>query len=401
MGITPILIVSGTIQEEEAVESLREGADDFITKGPAIERSLREAAERKARGAAEDRLRQAEKMEAVGQLAGGVAHDFNNLLGVILGYGELLVKDPPGEAVRRERVDQILRAAQRGATLTRPLLTFSRQQPAEARPIDLNAVVVGLEPMLTRLIGEHVEVSTELAERILLVRADPVQIEQVLLNLGVNARDAMKGGGRLIIETSNVDLDDAHVQLHPGATRGPHVLLTVSDTGHGMDSETLSHIFDSFFTTKEAGRGTGLGLSTVYGIVRKSGGHVGAYSEPGRGTTFKIYLPRTEEEPAAVPSQPRAEARLTGRQTVLLVEDEPALRVVIREVLQEGGYTVVEGASPEAALVAGEEHSGPIHLILTDVVMPRISGLEAGRTYPGRPPANACPVHVRLRERRG
>jgi signal transduction histidine kinase len=388
----PFLIVSGTIQEEEAVESLRQGADDFITKGrlarlgPAIERSLRESEERKARCAAEERLRQAQKMEAIGQLAGGVAHDFNNLLGVILGYGELLLKDPPGEGLRRQRVEQILQAAQRGAALTRQLLAFSRQQPLEARSLDLNTVVSGLEPMLTRLIGEDIEVAIQLSEGLHLVKTDPAQIEQVLLNLAVNARDAMRGGGRLIIETSNVDLDDTYVLSHPDAIRGPHVLLAVSDTGHGMVPEMLAHIFEPFFTTKEAGKGTGLGLATVYGVARTSGGHVGVYSEPGRGTTFKVYLPRTEEGLTPTPDQPRPEARRTGSETVLLVEDEPELQAVICELLQQGGYAVIEGPSPEAALAAAEEHDGPIHLVLTDLVMPRVSGLEAAaRIRAGRP----------------
>jgi signal transduction histidine kinase len=379
----PFLIVSGTIQEEEAVASLRQGADDFITKGrlarlgPAIERSLRESGERKARRAAEERLRQAEKMEAIGQLAGGVAHDFNNLLGVIQGYGELLLKDPPEGKTRHQRVAQILDAAQRGAALTRQLLSFSRQQPLDARALDLNTVVKGLEPMLTRLIGEDVEISMRLSERLHLVKADPAQVEQVLLNLAVNARDAMKRGGRLIIETSNVDLDEAYVLSHPDARRGAHVLLAVSDTGHGMDADTIIHIFEPFFTTKELGKGTGLGLATVYGIVRKSGGHLGVYSEPERGTTFKVYLPRTEEGLAATAARPTPEACPTGSETVLLVEDEPALREVIRELLQAGGYVVIGGPGPEAAIAAAEAHAGPIHVMLTDLVMPRVTGLEA------------------------
>jgi signal transduction histidine kinase len=379
----PFLIVSGTIEEEEAVESLRQGADDFITKGrlarlgPAIERCLRESEERKARRAAEERLRQAEKMEAIGQLAGGVAHDFNNLLGVIQGYGELLLKDSLGDSVQRKRIEEILQATERGAALTRQLLAFSRQQPIEARSLDLNAVVIGLKSMVTRLIGENVEITTRLSEGLHLVKADPAQLEQVLLNLAVNARDAMRGGGRLIIETSNVDLDDTYALSHPDASRGPHVLLTVSDTGHGMVPETLSHIFEPFFTTKEAGKGTGLGLATVYGIARKSGGHVGVYSEPGHGTTFKVYFPRTEEGLTAATPPPSPEVHRPGSETVLLVEDEPALQAVILELLQQGGYTVIEGPTPEAALAAAEEHHGPIHLVLTDLVMPRVSGLEA------------------------
>jgi two-component system cell cycle sensor histidine kinase/response regulator CckA len=240
--------------------------------------------------------------------------------------------------------------------------------------------------MLTRLIGEDVEVATLLSDRLHLVKADPAQVAQVLLNLAVNARDAMKGGGRLIIETRNVDLDDSYVLSHPDASRGPHVLLAVSDTGHGMKPETLSHIFEPFFTTKESGKGTGLGLATVYGITRRSGGHVGVYTEPGRGTTFKVYFPRTEETLAAAPAPPDPEASRTGSETVLLVEDEDSLRAVIGELLQQGGYKVIDGPTPEATLAAAEAHDGPIHLVLTDLVMPRVSGMAAAARIRARRP---------------
>ena len=383
MGVDlPILVVSGTIEEEDAVECLRRGAEDFITKsrlarlGPAIERSLREAGERKARRLAETRLRQSQKMEAIGLLAGGVAHDFNNLLGVIQGYGELLLRHPKDEGTRQRRIEQILEATRRGAALTRQLLAFSRQQPIEARSIELNAVVKGVETLLHRLIGEDIEVTTVLAERLHPVKADPTEVEQVLLNLAVNARDAMKDGGRLIIETSNVHLDDSHVRSHPDGRGGPHVLLTVSDTGHGMDDSVLAHVFEPFFTTKESGKGTGLGLATVYGIVRRAGGHVGVYSEPGRGTTFKVYLPRTDEVVAVARARSEREASPTGSETVLLVEDDQALRAVIGELLTQGGYRLIGGPDPEAALQSAEKHDGPIHLVLTDLVMPRMSGLE-------------------------
>jgi two-component system, cell cycle sensor histidine kinase and response regulator CckA len=389
----PFLIVSGSIQEEDAVECLRQGADDFITKGrlarlgPAVERSLRESDERRARLLAEKRLQQAQKMEAIGQLAGGIAHDFNNLLGVILGYGELLSKDVLPADRRRKRVDEIMGAARRAAALTGQLLAFSRQQPVEARSLDLNAVVTGMASMLRSLIGEHVEVTTRLSEGLHLVRSNPGQIEQVLLNLAANARDAMSGGGRLIIETGNVDLDDMYVLSHPDASPGPHVLLTVSDTGHGMDAATVARVFEPFFTTKEPGKGTGLGLASVYGIVKASGGHVGIYSEPGRGTTFKIYLPRTEHAASAPPAPPGPEAsRPMSSETVLLLEDESALRDVIREVLQEDGYTVIDGPEPEDAMAAAERHSGRIHLLLTDLVMPRLSGVQAAeRVRAARP----------------
>jgi signal transduction histidine kinase len=380
----PFIIVSGTIDEETAVESLRLGADDFITKGrlarlgPAIARGLRDFEERQARRTAETRLRQAQKMEAIGQLAGGVAHDFNNLLGVIQGYGELLMKGLTRDDPRRSRLEQILQAASRGASLTRQLLAFSRQQPLEARPVDLNSVVTGMEPMLRRLISEDIQIVTVHDERLHRVRVDPTQIEQVLMNLAINARDAMSGGGgRLIIETSNVELGEAYVRSHPDVKPGPYAMLAVSDTGHGMDAETLSHVFEPFFTTKEPGRGTGLGLATVYGIVRQSGGHVAVYSEPGRGTTFKVYLPRTEEVGTVASAPVVPDVARTGSETVALVEDEPSLRAVIHDLLREGGYTVIDGPSPEASLAAAEAHSGPIHLLLTDLVMPRMSGREA------------------------
>jgi signal transduction histidine kinase len=379
----PFIIVSGTIEEESAIEALRLGADDFITKGrlarlgPAIDRGLRDFQERQARGTAEARLTQAQKMEAVGQLAGGVAHDFNNLLGVIQGYGELLLKSLVKDDARRSRLEAILEAASRGTALTRQLLTFSRQQPIEARSVDLNSVVTGIEPMLRRLISEDIEMVTVLDDGLHRVRVDPTQLEQVLMNLAINARDAMAGGGRLVVETSNVELDERYVTSHPDAKLGPYAMLAVSDTGHGMDAETLSHIFEPFYTTKERGKGTGLGLATVYGIVRQSGGHVAVYSEPGRGTTFKVYLPRTEqaETVAAAPAVP--DMTRAGWETVVLVEDEPPLRAVIHDLLQEGGYTVIDGPSPEASLAAAEAHSGPIHLLLTDLVMPQMSGREA------------------------
>lgn len=378
----PFIIVSGTIDEEQAVESMRQGAHDFITKGrlarlgPAIERGLREFEERRARQAAEGRLRQAQKMEAIGQLAGGVAHDFNNLLGVILGYGELLLRElAPGDH-RRKRLDQMLGAATRGATLTRQLLTFSRQQPLQSRPVDMNTVVAEIEPMLRRLISEDIQIVTVLSEGLHVIRADPAQIEQVLMNLAINARDAMSEGGRLIIETGDVDLDESYVKAHPDARPGAHAMLAVSDTGCGMDSSTLSHVFEPFFTTKPPGKGTGLGLSTVYGIVRQSDGHISVYSEPGKGTTFKVYFPRSDEMPALASVPESSELARIASETVLLVEDDPTLRAVIRDLLEEGGYTVIDGITPEASLAVAQEHAGPIHLLLTDLVMPRIGGRE-------------------------
>jgi two-component system, cell cycle sensor histidine kinase and response regulator CckA len=388
----PFIIVSGTIDEEAAVESLRLGADDFITKsrltrlGPAIARSRRDFEERQARRHAEARVRQIQKMEVVGQLAGGVAHDFNNLLGVIQGYGELLIKRLAGDEVSAHRLAQILAASSRGAALTRKLLAFSRQQPLAAIPLDLNPIVTAMEPMLRRLISEDIEIVTVLDTRLHRVKADPTQVEQVLMNLAVNARDAMESGGRLTIETGNVELDEAYAATHPDAEPGSFAMLAVSDTGHGMDAETLSHAFEPFYTTKAVGKGTGLGLATVYGIARQSGGHVAVYSEPGRGTTFKVYLPPTDQPDAGPVATDPSHDRGRGSETIVLVEDEPSLRSVIHDLLREGGYTVIVGESPEASVEAAEAHAGPIHLVLTDLVMPGISGSKAAARVRGAHP---------------
>ena len=336
----------------------------------------------------EELLRQAQKMDAVGRLAGGVAHDFNNILGVIIGYGEIVKRRMPAADPLQGKVAEILKAAERAATLTRQLLAFSRKQVLQPRVLDLNLVVANMEKMLRRLIGENIELKTMLRERLGSVRADPGQIDQVLMNLVVNARDAMPGAGTLLIETTEVDLDASYLTFHPGAHPGPHVLLAVSDTGHGMDEETVSRIFEPFFTTKLVGKGTGLGLSTVYGIIEQSGGHVDVYSEKGVGTTFKVYLPRIEATVTragmeAAPPPPRA-----GSETVLLVEDEPALRGMIGETLAHGGYRVLEAATPRQALDIAGSHQGPIHAVLTDVVMPEMSGRElADLLKPLRPEA--------------
>jgi PAS domain S-box-containing protein len=336
----------------------------------------------------EAQLLQSQKMESVGRLAGGVAHDFNNLLTVITGYGELLMRDlEPGHR-GLARVEQIGKAAERAATLTRQLLAFSRKQVLEPRVLDLGAVVAGVEQMLRRLIGEDVQFVTVSGSGLGRVRADPGQIEQVIVNLAVNARDAMPKGGKLILETRNVELDESYVRHRPDARLGRHVVLAVSDTGQGMSAETLAHAFEPFFTTKEAGQGTGLGLATVYGIVRQSGGHVTIYSEPGQGTTCKVYLPRVgEEQDDAAPAAPLGEAP-AGTETILLVEDEDAVRALAREILQSAGYQVLEGPTPEEALATAAAHAGPIHLLLTDVILPRISGRQlAAALLSSRPEA--------------
>jgi PAS domain S-box-containing protein len=324
----------------------------------------------------EDQLRQSQKMEAVGRLAGGVAHDFNNLLGVIIGYSELLLDRYPPSDSKLKHIQEIKKAADRAAGLTRQLLAFSRKQVLAPRRLDVNAVVANISGMLRRVIGEDVELITVPAPSLGNVKADQGQLEQVILNLALNARDAMPRGGKLTIETTNFDLDDAYARRHPSVKPGPYVMLAVSDTGHGMDAETQSHIFEPFFTTKESGKGTGLGLATIYGIIRQSEGHIWVYSEPGKGTTFKIYFPRVQE--AAEPLRPGAfpiEIR-RGTETVLMVEDEESLRHVTREFLQASGYQVLEARHAAEAIAIVEQHAQPIHLLVTDVVMPKMSGRD-------------------------
>ncbi|MCI0343590.1 MAG: response regulator [Planctomycetales bacterium] len=327
----------------------------------------------------ESQLRQAQKMEAVGRLAGGVAHDFNNVLTGILGYADLTLRALPPDAPYRADLEEIRKLGERAAGLTRQLLAFSRQRPVELRVLDLNTVVSGTEPMLRRLIGEDVRLSFVLASRAGRVRGDPGQIEQVVMNLVVNARDAMPGGGKLAIETSDVVLEEDYARTHVGARAGPHVLLAVTDTGVGMRPEVLSHLFEPFFTTKEPGKGTGLGLSTVYGIVRQGGGHVGVYSEPGRGSTFKVYLPAAEGPPEGTAPAPPAPVALRGSETVLVVEDETGLRELARRILIEAGYRVLEARDGREALVLAVKEPGLIHLLLTDVVMPEMGGPQLAR----------------------
>jgi len=325
----------------------------------------------------EQQLRQAQKMEAVGRLAGGIAHDFNNILTAITGYADLLLEDLGATDPRRQDADEIHKAADRAAGLTRQLLAFSRQQVLQPTVLEVNKLVSDLEKMLRRLLGEDVELGTRLAPTTGRVKADPGQLEQVIMNLAVNARDAMPNGGKLTLETGNVNLDEAYAADHYPARAGPFVLLAVSDTGIGMSEETQAHMFEPFFTTKEKGKGTGLGLATVYGIIKQSGGFIWVYSEVGRGTTFKLYLPRVEELAERVSQPAQASARpARGTETVLVVEDEAPVRSVARQVLERHGYTVLEAASAEAALDIATRYSGTIHLVLTDVVMPGLNGRE-------------------------
>jgi CheY-like chemotaxis protein len=315
-------------------------------------------------------------MEAVGRLAGGIAHDFNNLLTVITSYGDLLLEDLAPDDPMREDVDQIRKAADGAAALTRQLLAFSRQQVIEPKVLDLKATVTGAERLLQRLIGADVQLTTSLAPDLGAVKADHGQLEQLIINLAVNARDAMPGGGRLNIEGANMEMDETFVRSHAPARPGRYVMLAVSDTGIGMDEQTKARIFEPFFTTKESGKGTGLGLATVYGIVKQAGGFIWVYSEPGRGTSFKVYLPRVDETPEPVVVRPATTEPRRGTETVLVVEDSASVRMVTRQVLERCGYVVLEAPNGDTALRLAAKHHGPIHLLLTDVVMPGLSGRQ-------------------------
>jgi len=325
--------------------------------------------------ALEAQFRQAQRLEAVGRLAGGVAHDFNNILTAITAYSELLLGELPPDDQKRGDVEEIRAAAQRAAALTRQLLAFSRKQVLQVKVLDLNAVVRTLDRMLQRLLGEDVRLELALSDGLGAVRADPVQMEQVIMNLAVNARDAMPAGGRLTIETANVVLDDSYSRMHQGAKPGRYVMLAMSDTGIGMDEETRSHLFEPFFTTKGQGKGTGLGLATVYGIVKQSGGNIWVYSEPGRGATFRLYLPRVDEQPE--PLVRRATLPVAGgNETVLLAEDDAAVREVMAQALEHKGYRVLRASDGHMALDLARAHSAQIDLLVTDLVMPGMTGRE-------------------------
>ena len=353
---------------------LESRASTILSRDGAVERLVivtRDATERKQ---LEEQFRQAQKMEAVGRLSGGVAHDFNNLLGVIIGYGEILQESLDSTNPLRSSADEVLKAGHRAASLTRQLLAFSRQQVLDPKVIDLNGVVRDMEKLLKRLIGEDIELKTKLEASLALIKADHSQIEQALLNLAVNARDAMPHGGKIELATSNFHMDTDFVRRYPYPVQvGDYVLLSVSDSGIGMDAATRARIFEPFFTTKEKGKGTGLGLSMVYGVVKQSGGYIDVTSEPGSGASFCIYLPRVDA-PIDVPAQAELSASFRGAETVLLVEDEPSLRALAVHLLESCGYTVLEASNGEHALEVSDEQKHDIHLLLTDVVMPGISG---------------------------
>jgi len=334
----------------------------------------------------EDQLGRAQKMEAIGILAGGIAHDFNNLLTAIMGYGEIMKMDLDKKDPHHYYAEEILKTAIRGSTLTHQLLAFSRKQILQPSVISINALVANMEKLLRRLIGEDIDLVTVIDPELGAVRADQGQIEQLIMNLAVNARDAMPQGGKLTIETTNVYLDEVYERNHLEVTRGHYIMLAVSDNGMGMDAETQSHIFEPFFTTKGLGQGTGLGLATVYGIVKQSGGHIWVYSEPGQGTTFKIYLPRVEEALAPIKAKADTRTDLKGRETILVVEDDDALREVICRGLKKYGYIVLGAGNGGEALILCEKYKRPIQLILTDVVLPQISGRDlVERLAPSRP----------------
>jgi two-component system, cell cycle sensor histidine kinase and response regulator CckA len=383
---TPFILVTGTLGDDLAVQCMKEGATDYVLKGKldrlprACRRALEEARLRVQRDraendlrASEEQFRQAQKMEAVGRLATGIAHDFNNMLTVIIGHSELL-QESFAAGPARKRVDEIKKAGERAASLTRQLLVFSRRQVLLPRVLNLNAVVDNLSLMLRHMIGEDIELVNLPGCSLGCVKADPIQLEQVIVNLAVNARDAMPRGGKLVIATTNSELDEAYAAHHPPVHPGSYVLLTVSDTGCGMSAETMLHIFEPFYTTKGPGQGTGLGLSMVDAVVNRSGGSIWVCSEPGKGTTFKIYLPRVDE-PTSM-EEPKAEhPSVRGSETILLVEDDEPLRLLVTDILEDSGYTVLPASESKEATTLAKQH-GRIDMLMTDVVMPGQSGTE-------------------------
>jgi len=370
---------TGQIRLRDAAEQWRtvEGVCVNRLADPAIKAVVVNARDVTERRRLEEQLRHAQKMEAIGQLAGGVAHDFNNLLTAILGYTNLILDEVPADAPIRNDLAEIRSAGERAAALTRQLLAFSRRQMLQPRMVDVNDLIRQIEKLLRRLISEDVELTTNLADDVLPVRVDPASIEQALINLAVNGRDAMPRGGRLTLENGNVDLDETAAKRYSPMQPGRYVKLVISDTGQGMDEPTQSRVFEPFFTTKEQGRGSGLGLATVYGIVKQSGGFVYVSSVPDRGTSFTIFLlPAAAETTGQAALAATSDAIERGWETVLLVEDEDAVRALAGEVLRRNGYTVLEARHGLDALRVAERHSDAIHLMITDVVMPHMSGRD-------------------------
>jgi signal transduction histidine kinase len=378
----PFIIVSGTIGEEMAVLAMQQGASDYLLKdriarlGSAVRRALQEVEERKERKRLEAQFIESQKMEVVGQLAAGVAHDFNNVLGIIMGYSDLLRQELGPDFPLRKYLEEISHATKRAAGLTRQLLIFSRKQAVQPGILDLNKVIRDTETMLRRLIDENIEMKIIYGTGIGTINADAGHIWQVLMNLVVNARDAMPNGGRLTIESGRATLGLAKARDGSAVGPGDYVLLTITDSGIGMSDEVKARIFEAFFTTKPAGKGTGLGLATCQVIVRQCGGHIDVFSQPGGGTTFKIYFPRTEQPPSVIdrPEEPGWN-QWGGTETVLVVEDDPILRQLAQDILRSQGYTVLGAANGQEALRMVQEHRGPpLALVITDVIMPRLGG---------------------------
>ena len=385
----PFLFVSATIGEELAIDAMHQGATDYVLKQrlgrlvPSVQRALRELEDRAERKRAEEALRQSEKqfrqsqkMEAVGRLAGGIAHDFNNLLTVIMGYSQVLLTELGPQHPLRGKIEETLKAGERAATLIRQLLTFSSKQSLDPKVLSLNTAVTSLESLLRRLIGEDIQLVSQLDPTNGRLRADQAQLEQILVNLVVNARDAMPKGGTLTIETAQVELTRSPVYHLTPLPPGPYVRLAVSDTGCGMDRRTQSHIFEPFFTTKGEGKGSGLGLSTVFGIVTQCGGAIDVTSRVGHGTRFDLYFPSVESDIlTTAPTQPLGQPQ-RGTETILLVEDEPSVRTLVRDELRKLGYRVVEAKNGVEACLLATQQAGSLHLLLTDVVMPGMGGRE-------------------------
>jgi two-component system cell cycle sensor histidine kinase/response regulator CckA len=377
----PVILVSGTMGEERAVDALKSGATDYILKGhlsrlaPAVRRAVLEVEERIERKKLEKQLIEAQKMEVVGQLAGGVAHDFNNILAVIIGYSDLMMPELASDSVLRKYTEEIRHASDRAAGLTRQLLVFSRKQTIQPVVLDLDDVVKDLDKMLRRLVDENIEMTIVPGKRTGRVKADSGYVGQVLMNLVVNARDAMPNGGKLTIATHNVTLDESYTHEHKDAIPGEYVMLSVSDTGTGITDEVKAHLFEAFFTTKPLGKGTGLGLTTCQTIIQQSGGHLGVYSEVGKGTTFKAYFPRVEQPLAVAAKMIQTGPLPRGTETLLVVEDEPSVRHLARGVLENLGYEVLSASNGQDALHVVREHTGsPIRLVVTDVIMPLMGG---------------------------
>jgi two-component system, cell cycle sensor histidine kinase and response regulator CckA len=389
----PLIFVSGTLGEERAIDSLKSGATDYVLKEhlnrlvPAVHRALQDIQDRIAHKKMEAQFIEAQKMEVVGHLASGVAHDFNNILAVIMGYGNLITAELSPDSPLRKYTEEIQHASERAARLTQQLLVFSRKQTVQSIVLDINAVVKDLDKMLRRLIDENIEMTMVLGKEIGHIKADPGHVGQVLMNLVVNARDAMPKGGRIIVATENVTLDEIHTRKHPGAITGNYVLLSVNDTGTGMTEEVKAQLFEAFFTTKPLGKGTGLGLATCQTIVEQSVGHIGVSSEVGKGTTFNIYFPRVEQVLDVIAKPILSGPLPRGTETLMVVEDEPSVRHLARGVLEAQGYEVLSAANGQDALHVAYQHKGsPIRLVITDVIMPLMGGKAMAEwlktTYP-------------------